>query len=658
MTTSTIDLNAEQAKKKGALIGPKGSILKGMQAESGAKIDVGDGKVEITGTDEQVAAATALVNAILSPPFAELTTDADHARLLIGPKGSTLKQLQEDAGGAKINVDRDAGTVRIEGKSQAIVDKALALVKAITEPLFEEVECTKVAVSHVVGPGAGTIKKLKEETGATVLIVEGEPACKVRVEGTEEQIAACVARVKKILEEQANPDYAGPEGGALRTEAEAFAQERSRLHDEANAAYEAGDKDGARALREQASAAGESMKSKNAEAATVIVAHRNAVALEQDPGLDIAGYLDLHGLQVAEAVAATEAKLDELAAASAAAGGAEQPLWLMPGAGHHSGAGGPAIKPACEELLKARGIRFENRDAGSWNVWVTLAGLGAAGAATAADALAAVKEAEEEEAPVPAPAEPAAEPVAEPVAKPAAEPAAEPAAAVVIAAEPVEEADTDGSAATPAPPANAPAAPTLALAPVSLPPVSLPPAPAVAPKAAGQLTCKEYHMPDPEGFCPGMFLGAGLANCKANIPKVIDFAKGLTAKSDESAGEDFNLMALCQNPMLCLDTFLGCCWCSRCAITSRAMAPVTGRSCEEQCATDCLTGCVPCLGCCYGPMSLGQARHKYGIAGNNQTDCALGCCCGCCVVADLAVRAGNFPGDIPKAPTTQAVDRS
>ena len=167
-------------------------------------------------------------------------------------------------------------------------------------------------------------------------------------------------------------------------------------------------------------------------------------------------------------------------------------------------------------------------------------------------------------------------------------------------------------------------------------------------------TCKEYHCPNPEGFCPGMFLGAGLTNCKANIPKVIDFAKGLAGKSDETTGEGWNLMALCQNPMLCLDTFLGCCWCARLGITSRAMAPVTGRSCEEQCATDCLTGCVPCLGCCYGPMTLGQARHKYGIAGNNQTDCGLGCCCGCCIVADLAVRAGDFPGDIPKAPGVPA----
>ena len=341
-----------------------------MQAESGAKINVGDDKVEITGTDEQVAAATALVNAILSPPFAELTTDSDHARLLIGPKGSTLKQLQDDAGGAKINVDSYAGTVKIEGKTQAIVDKAVELVKAITEPKFEEVECTKVAVSHVVGPGAGTIKKLKAETGANVLIIEGEPMCKVRIEGTEEQIAACVVKVKKILDEQANPDYAGPEGNALRAEAEAFAKERSQLMDEANAAYEAGDRDKAKELREQAKAAGENMHAKGKEAAKVILAHRDAVALEADPDLDINGYLDLHGLQVAEALDFVEVKLAALALASAAAGGAEQPLWLMPGAGHHSGAGGPAIKPACEEILKTRGIRYEDKDAGSWSVWV------------------------------------------------------------------------------------------------------------------------------------------------------------------------------------------------------------------------------------------------------------------------------------------------
>lgn len=108
-------------------------------------------------------------------------------------------------------------------------------------------------------------------------------------------------------------------------------------------------------------------------------------------------FLDLHGLHVAEAVAATEARLGELAALSASTAAAasaapasaaaaeecgggggsvgahkEQTLELIPGAGRHSADGRAHVKPAVEALLRARpGVRFEERSAGSWDVWVS-----------------------------------------------------------------------------------------------------------------------------------------------------------------------------------------------------------------------------------------------------------------------------------------------
>jgi hypothetical protein len=35
------------------------------------------------------------------------------------------------------------------------------MVKEVIQPKFDEVDCTKVAVSHVVGPGGNTIKEIQ-----------------------------------------------------------------------------------------------------------------------------------------------------------------------------------------------------------------------------------------------------------------------------------------------------------------------------------------------------------------------------------------------------------------------------------------------------------------------------------------------------------------
>ena len=228
-----------------ALIGPKGAKIKELKSESGAKIEIDSTpppKVVISGTDAQVEAASALVLAILHPPSARLTCDKDHARLLIGPGGSVLKRLQAESG-ARINVDTaaDPAAITIEAASQDAVDAAAALVHAITEPAFTIVECRATALTHVIGPHGCKIKELMATTGATLLASGGGPggAATVRIEGSAAQIAAAEALVRAIIKEEAHPDYAGPEGNRLRAEAEAHAQERSRLMGEADAAFKA-----------------------------------------------------------------------------------------------------------------------------------------------------------------------------------------------------------------------------------------------------------------------------------------------------------------------------------------------------------------------------------------------------------------------------------
>ena len=354
-----------------ALIGPKGSQIKSMQEESGAKISIDSdsdpAKVTISGDDEQIAAAQRLVLAIVHPPSLRLTCDEDHARLLIGPGGATLKNIEAEAG-ARVHVDMASGgppTIAIEAASRAAVDHAARLVRAITEPASTTIRCSATALSHVLGPGGATIKALMERTGATILArdgADGADGATVRIEGAPAAIARAEAEVRRIIDEEAHPDYAGPDGNRLRAEAETHAQARGRLMTEADACFNAEppDRERGHALAAEAKAEGERMREANRAAAAAILRHRNGGRGER--------YLDLHGLLVEEAVRATTERLDALALSG---GGGE--LELVPGAGHHSAGGKAAIKPAVEALLQERALEYEEH-VGTLKVYLARAG--------------------------------------------------------------------------------------------------------------------------------------------------------------------------------------------------------------------------------------------------------------------------------------------
>jgi hypothetical protein len=272
-----------------------------------------------------------------------------------------LKQMQADSG-AKIIIDRDTCQCTITGSDEAVAT-AFALIDAILNPSFEMVECTDVSISHVVGPGGSTIRKLCCDTGANVFTVKPSPPHMVRVEGTAEQIRAAVEAIKAILENQANPDYTGPEGSRLREEAQASAERRSTLMVKASECFDAGDKERGHSLQAEAKEAGEEMGRANEAAAAAIVLFNN------DPAEHGELYLDLHGLLLKEALEVTETKLAALQESANGGDGEGLSMELITGAGHHSAAGkGPAIKPAVEGLLTERGLAFEVKSAGSFTV--------------------------------------------------------------------------------------------------------------------------------------------------------------------------------------------------------------------------------------------------------------------------------------------------
>ena len=114
--------------------------------------------------------------------------------------------------------------------------------------------------------------------------------------------------------------------------------------------FDAGDKAGGRAKLEEVKAAQRSMHEAIAKAAKAIFENRN-----KGKGTM---YMDFHGLRKTEAIDLLTTRLAELS-------GAKGDLELVPGAGKHSGGGGAVLKPAVVSLLKEKGLKFEEKTAGS-----------------------------------------------------------------------------------------------------------------------------------------------------------------------------------------------------------------------------------------------------------------------------------------------------
>jgi hypothetical protein len=210
------------------------------------------------------------------------------------------------------------------------------------------IACPKPAMSHVIGKGGETIKQLQQETGADIHVADGI----VRIIGSAEQCADAEARVRAIIHKQANPDYVGEAGKNYRDHAESLYKQRAELQAEAQRSFDAGDRSTGQRLMAEAKKCGEDAQTANDKAAHCIMQELNHNKGDR--------YLDLHGLRVEEALGFVRERLDMLEKSTPK--GTVVELELIPGAGHHSGAGGPKIRPALAEMLRGRNVAFSGEE--------------------------------------------------------------------------------------------------------------------------------------------------------------------------------------------------------------------------------------------------------------------------------------------------------
>ncbi|KAG5472176.1 hypothetical protein CUR178_02852 [Leishmania enriettii] len=226
------------------------------------------------------------------------------------------------------------------------------------------ISITKVQVGHVLGKGACTLRAIQDRTGAKLEILDEGPQVKITADDAA-QVAAARAEVQKIVAQQENPDYEGPEGALLRKEANNLGHKRSTLFDEATKRREAGDHESANKLVALAKQAGEDMQACHRKAAAAIARYNNE---EKGKGED---FFDMHGLRLEEAMEMLKARMARLEEKPE---GTMTEFELIPGAGHHSAPGAQKLKGATLEYVASKGYAYEEVNAGT--LLVKVPGLG------------------------------------------------------------------------------------------------------------------------------------------------------------------------------------------------------------------------------------------------------------------------------------------
>ena len=160
------------AHQKGQVIGPRGATIRQLQQDSGATVTLSNTEPTclIRGTASQTAAAQAALHALLNPPFTSLTCASTYVGQLIGPRGATIRQLQESTG-ARIEVNSKVSpcSIRISGATQRIVDACVSKVQDIVHPIQIQLLCTHPNfLGQLIGPGGATIRRLQDSTGARI----------------------------------------------------------------------------------------------------------------------------------------------------------------------------------------------------------------------------------------------------------------------------------------------------------------------------------------------------------------------------------------------------------------------------------------------------------------------------------------------------------
>jgi rRNA processing protein Krr1/Pno1 len=207
-----------------AVIGKAGSVIKKIQLDSGARVDISreDGSCTVSGSAAQVAAAKVMIAACMAgPPPAEAAISIDVGRdgvhiVIGGAGGPTVRMLQNESG-AKFDIERGTTTLCISGSKEAVEKGTLMVNALLAENAYEEVIDVDDQIGAVIGTGGLTIRDITAQSGARLNTSKGNFADLVTISGTRQQVAKAKAMVEEIVRKATAGPEAAP-GHVMHTE--------------------------------------------------------------------------------------------------------------------------------------------------------------------------------------------------------------------------------------------------------------------------------------------------------------------------------------------------------------------------------------------------------------------------------------------------------
>lgn len=420
-----IEVNVKE-EDVGKVIGKRGSVLKSIETESGAKISIKNGKIKIVSeSSDSTSAAYRKIMRIINPPTIKIDFDPTQAGRVIGPRGSTIKRIQHDTE-TNVDIDTRGAMITIRGETQERVHDAEHMIMSILHPPTLHLRCDPKVFGRVIGPKGATIKRIQSDSGARVSL--DKQSGMIEIVGQDDmQVRRARAMIVAIVQapsmeiscpREALGQIIGTRGSHIkavqkdtRTVIEVIDTHTpgavklkitssnvkdmklasTLLQEEIKAAMSAPDytgKEGAR-LRAEASewavkrehlfdSAHEAYEKGNRDEAKRLseegkIATQNMLKLNALASAAIfkhlnksgnSNYIDLHGQFVEEALDLLRERLTMLLS-----NGHEDKLHCIVGAGHHSKNHVARIKPAVHKLIIKMGLRYEVDNVGKYLIF-------------------------------------------------------------------------------------------------------------------------------------------------------------------------------------------------------------------------------------------------------------------------------------------------
>jgi polyribonucleotide nucleotidyltransferase len=176
--------------------GPNFGTIRGLQEETGCKLDIARGgtKLKLSGSVEAVALATARVRELLEANRGfEMTIENSKVGAVYGKGGETLRAIQ-DRTGVQIDVVRGPthATVSVMGTKEASEKARRSLQRAIDG----EVELAPGEVAEEIALGSATAAVIGRG-GSNVTDMEKRHGVKINVR-SDEQVARVVGKPEKV----------------------------------------------------------------------------------------------------------------------------------------------------------------------------------------------------------------------------------------------------------------------------------------------------------------------------------------------------------------------------------------------------------------------------------------------------------------------------